>query len=404
MSLTFNLQYKNNLICIVYAFDSFHEYRVLIKGLYIMAENLNSSDVSKLLSEPTAENRAAAAAKVSEQFIAGKLSDDERQIAEEIFKIMVKDAEVRVREALAESLKNSDTISHDVAVALANDVDEVSMPMLEFSEVLTDEDLVEIIKSQGSDAQAAVASRANVSSGLADQIVENTTDANVVATLMKNEGAELEQGTMDKVLDKYGDDEAVNTPLANRAQLPIKVAERLVNLVSDQVRDHLVTHHEMSSNTVMDLFFNARERATAHLIHDGEDEVGFSDLVDQLYENGRLTETLIFRALCLGDTIFFELALAKLAGIPIGNAYQLIHDRGDLGLKAIYEKCKFSPDLLPVVQVALDVAKEMASSASDDPLRYKSRMIERILTRCEQTVDAESFEYFITQIVGSDAA
>ena len=113
-----------------------------------MAENLNNSDVARLLTEPTAENRAVAAAKVSEQFTAGKLSDDERKIAEEIFKIMVKDAEVRVREALAESLKNSDNISHEVAVALANDVEEVSMPMLEFSEVLTDDDLVEITKVQ----------------------------------------------------------------------------------------------------------------------------------------------------------------------------------------------------------------------------------------------------------------
>jgi len=206
---------------------------------------------------------------------------------------MVKDAEVRVREALSESLKHSNDISHEVAVALANDVDEVSMPMLEFSEVLTDDDLVEIIKSQGSEAQQAVASRASVSAGLADSIVENSADANVVATLMKNEGAKLEEGTMDKVLDKYGDDETVNAPLAKRAQLPIKVAERLVNLVSEQVREHLVTHHEMSDNTVMDLFFNARERATANLINDDDSDVGFGDLVDQMFENGRLTETLI---------------------------------------------------------------------------------------------------------------
>lgn len=369
-----------------------------------MSGNLNSADVARLLSEPTAENRADAAAKVSAQFTSGTLSENERRIAEEIFQIMVKDAEVRVREALSESLKSSNNIPHEVAVTLANDVKEVSMPMLEFSEVLTDEDLVEIIKSQNSETQQAIASRATVSEGLAESIVENSADADVVATLVKNEGASLKENTMDKVLDKYGENEHVNVPLSKRTQLPIKVAERLVNLVSEKVRDHLVTHHEMSSNTVMDLFFNARERATAHLIHDGDDEIGFGELVDQLYENGRLTETLIFRALCLGDVIFFELAMAKLAGVPIGNAYQLIHDRGDLGLKAIYEKCGFSLELFPVVEAALDVAREMVSSASDDPLRYKSRMIERILTRCEKTVDRESFEYFITQIVGSEAA
>ena len=383
--------------------DSLCDELQLLKAPIFMSGNLDSSDVARLLKEPKAENRAVAASKVSEQFSAGNLSDEERKIAEEIFKIMVKDAEVRVREALSESLKSSDSIPHDVAVTLANDVKEVSMPMLEFSEVLTDEDLVEIIKSQDSDAQQAIASRSNVSANLADTIVENTSDAEVVATLMKNDGAELQEDTMDKVLDKYGDDERVNVPMAQRAQLPLKVTERLVNLVSEQVRDHLVTHHEMSSDMVMDLFFNARERATANLIHDGtKAEMDFGDFVEQLHSNGRLTETLIFRALCLGDVIFFEAALAKLADIPIGNAYQLIHDRGDLGLKAIYEKCEFSPDSLPVIQVALDVAKEMTSTASEDPKRYKSRMVERILTQCENTVDADSFEYFLNQIVGSD--
>jgi uncharacterized protein (DUF2336 family) len=102
------------------------------------------------LTEPAAENRAVAARREAKQFSVGNLSNEDRQITEEIFKIWVKDAEVLVREALSESFKNSDNIPHDVSVTLANDVKEVSMPMLEFSEVLTDEDLVEIIKSQDS--------------------------------------------------------------------------------------------------------------------------------------------------------------------------------------------------------------------------------------------------------------
>jgi len=52
--------------------------------------------------------------------------------------------------------------------------------------------------------------------------------------------------------------------------------------------------------------------------------------------------------------------------------------------------------------VALDVAKEMTSGASEDPKRYKSRIVERILTQYKNTIDADSFEYFLNQIVGSD--
>ena len=58
---------------------------------------------------------------------------------------MIKDAEVRVREALAQNLKENPDLPHDVALSLAQDVDQVALPILQFSDVLTDDDLIEII-------------------------------------------------------------------------------------------------------------------------------------------------------------------------------------------------------------------------------------------------------------------
>ena len=60
--------------------------------------------------------------------------------------------------------------------------------------------------------------------------------------------------------------------------------------------------------------------------------------------------------------------------------------------------------MLPVISSALEVANEMVDDGSDDPVRYKSRMIERVLTRCGENVDQDSFDYFMTQIVGNKAA
>lgn len=363
-----------------------------------MTDTLNSEDVSKLLTDPTAENRAAAAVKVSEHFSSGKLTDEERVIAEDIFKVMVKDAEVRVREALSESLKDNPDVPHDVALSLANDVSEVSLPMLEFSEVLTDDDLKSLVQSREADSQQAIARRENVSADLAETIVDSSKDEDVVAALVSNEGADLQEKIMGKVIDKYGESEKINTPLAQRNKLPIGVAERLVNLVSEKVRDHLVTHHEMSPDMVMDLFFSARERATVGLLGGGADNMDVHALIDQLYDHGRLTETLVFRALCMGDVVFFEAALAKLSGIPVSNAYKLIHDRGALGLEAVFKESGLSPSLLPLIKVALDVVDEMNVCASEDPERFKSRMVERLLTHCEDGMDTESLDYFITKI------
>ena len=126
-------------------------------------KKLTQDDVSRLLSDPSVDTRVETAAKIADGFNAGALSDGERKMAEEIFRVMVKDAEVRVREALALNLKESSGIPHDVAVSLAKDVEQVALPVLQFSDVLTDDDLIEIIASQSPEKQVAIAKRKNVS-------------------------------------------------------------------------------------------------------------------------------------------------------------------------------------------------------------------------------------------------
>ena len=133
---------------------------------------LTQDDVAKLMADPSGEVRAETTAKIASQFEMKALSPAERQIAEEIFRRLVKDAEVRVREALTSHLKNSPELPHDVALALAKDVDSVSLPMIKFSEVLTDADLIEIVRDQGDAKQVAVAQRPSVSTCVADALID----------------------------------------------------------------------------------------------------------------------------------------------------------------------------------------------------------------------------------------
>jgi len=123
------------------------------------------------------------------------LSDTERQLAEEIFLIMVKDAEVRVREALAQNLKESPNIPHDVAVILAQDVKQVALPVLKISDVLTDDDLIAIISSQSPEKQVAIAKRSTVSENVSDALVE-TGNEDAVTNLVSNEGAEISERSL----------------------------------------------------------------------------------------------------------------------------------------------------------------------------------------------------------------
>ena len=114
-----------------------------------MRLSLTQADVERLLTEPSAETRCEAAAKVAVTYAADELSEQERALAEDILRTLVHDMEVSVRESLAENLKSYNGLAHDIAVDLASDVDSVSLPVIRFSDVLTDDDLIEIVRTQG---------------------------------------------------------------------------------------------------------------------------------------------------------------------------------------------------------------------------------------------------------------
>lgn len=295
---------------------------------------LTQEDVQRLLTDPSPESRAGAASKIAEEFNAENFGDAEREMAEEIFRLMVKDAEVRVREALAINLKNNPNIPHDVALTLAKDVETVAFPVIQYSEVLNDDDLLGIVASQDETKQLAVAQRAIVSETVSAALVD-TQNENVVTALVSNEGAEISNQSMEKVVDTLGESTAVQEAMIGRTKLPITVTERLVSMVSDQLQAQLVARHELPPAMAADLILQSRERATVTLSSEG-DANDVSDLVAHLHENGRLTSSIILRALCMGDFRFLEQALSTLSGLPLTSARKLIHDPGGLGLHSVF--------------------------------------------------------------------
>ncbi|MCH8237142.1 MAG: DUF2336 domain-containing protein [Proteobacteria bacterium] len=343
-------------------------------------KKLTKEDVSKLLSDPSAETRAEMAAKVAGDFDAKALSENERRLAEEIFHVMVKDAEVRVREALAQNLKENTSVPHDVALSLAKDVETVALPMLRFSEVLTDEDLIKIVASQSPAKQVAIAKRAQVSEDVSEALVDAGNEE-AVTSLVANVGAEISEKSLQKVVDDLGDRESIQDAMVHRPKLPVAVSERLVTVVSEKFLGVIINRRDLPEDVVTDMILQARERAVISLSTDS-DEADVGTLVRQLNENGRLTASIMLRGLCMGDLTFFEAAMAERAGVSLANARQLIHDSGSLGLRTICRQANIPLQQLVAVRAAIDVSEEMEYDGREhDRERYSRRMIERIMTQ-----------------------
>ena len=344
---------------------------------------LTQDDVAKLMADPSSEVRAETTAKIASQFTTEALSPAERRIAEDIFRKLVKDVELRVREALASHLKNSPDLPHDVAVALAKDVDSVSLPMIKFSEVLTDEDLIEIVRDQGATKQVAVAQRPSVSPRVADALVDTGNDK-AVARLVANDGAKLTEKLLGRVMDEYEASDAVSDSLARRPNMPASVSAQLIEKLSERLQDFLLSTHDVSPDIASNLILQARERATMSLVDYGSTDAELDNLIEQLFRRDRLTPSLLLRSVCMGDIHFFELAVARLADLPLQNARILIHDQGLLGLESIYMKADLPKRLFPAFRAGIELVRETDyDGGPNDRSRFIERMLERILTQFE---------------------
>ena len=106
-------------------------------------------------------------------------------------------------------------------------------------------------------------------------------------------------------------------------------------------------------------------------------------LIRHLCASGQLTAGLILRALLSGNVALFEEALAELTDMPVARVSGLIHDRGSVGFRALFEKAQLPLSTYPAFKEAIEALREGILHEPGGATRLKRRMIERVLTRCE---------------------
>lgn len=342
---------------------------------------LTDDDIRTLVRGATPDERALVAHKLCRRIENAPLEGDEKDLAQEILRVMAADAAELVRRALAVTLRNSPLVPRDVALKLARDVESVCQPILSFSPVFTDDDLAEIVKLGGPVRQVAIAKRPRLSKRVTQAIVENGVER-AVEVACANDNADFADSTLMDVLARFERSERVLAAVAYRQALPLAVTEKLIDMVGDQVRDHLLTHHPVSPELALQIATGAKERATLDLVDQAGRSADLKAFVAHLNRNERLTASLLLRCLAHGHMAFLEWGLAELAGVPHHRTWLMIHDAGPLGLKAIYERAGLPVRLYPAFRAGVDTfhAMEFEGGARDRD-RFQKKMLERFLTQ-----------------------
>jgi uncharacterized protein (DUF2336 family) len=286
---------------------------------------------------------------------------------------LARDQIPRVRALLSELLKDLANAPPGVINRLARDAEiAVAAPVLTFSPVLTDDDLLDIIRQQPVEgAVCAIARRpAGLREAVSDAIVA-TNDAAAVADMLANQGAQIREETLDVLIDRAQAVPDWHEPLVRRPRLPPDAGRRLAVFVSDTLVQALMLRRDLTPGDAMAVASEVRRRLTADPAGPGPIDYG-PDWREMLRaRHARIQEEMsdtaegerrLKAALKGADRMEAMAVLAVLAGIvPLGVA-AAVRSASPKGMVSMAWKAGLTPEDAVMLQV------ELAGVPPDDVL------------------------------------
>ena len=169
----------------------------------------------------------------------------------EVIEVLAQDQAVRVRQIVAETLKDVASAPGHVIQRLARDAEAmVACPVLEFSPLLSDQDLLEIIEGGSNSGRlSAISRRSGVGEQIADAIVA-ARDEGAISALLDNGSAQIREETLDGLVEAAVEVSAWQKPLVLRPLLPASAARKLAGFVASSLLGLLKARDDLDRETV----------------------------------------------------------------------------------------------------------------------------------------------------------
>jgi len=184
-----------------------------------------------------------------------------------VLKTLSTDQVSHVRRIMAEELAARSETPHELALMLAWDLaPEVHVPVLECSPVLTDDDLIEIVRASGIPGVAeSIARRPSLSATVSDAVARSGSKP-AVTELLNNKGAAIGEPSLTYIAERTDQCEVWVEPLVRRPELSIRIIRRITGSVSQALIQSLVEAGHINSQLAEALYDIAREHSNAPVL------------------------------------------------------------------------------------------------------------------------------------------
>lgn len=188
---------------------------------------------------------------------------DDEQVAQydEVLCQLAELVEVEARTHVARLLAPLDRAPGNVVVKLANDTYDVAAPLLQFSNVLSDDDLIEIVQNRSEAHREAIAGRPQVAARVGEAIVEHG-ETTSVTRLVRNANADLAPETVQRLVARAETDHAIAADLRGRTDIDWQGVRGEIREAGDKVMDAVARVDPATAGRVSAVVYNRmRNRA-----------------------------------------------------------------------------------------------------------------------------------------------
>lgn len=243
------------------------------------------------------------------------VAEKEKALAGDILLQLLGEVEKGLRSALARRLAARDDAPVPLIKALSSDEIDVSAPVLEQSPVLTDADLIGIVRDAAKGHLLAIARRRDLDASVGQALIDRD-EPEVTATLIDNDSAELTEGMLAFLVQDAKWQPDLQPPLVARSDLPLTLAARLYTYVALPLKSALQGRYGMDDAVIARMIAESVDTELAAWAASRKTGTKTQALVWSMYDRGELALDPLVNGLMHGETEFFREGLALLTGLP----------------------------------------------------------------------------------------
>lgn len=291
------------------------------------------------------------------------VGESENELIADILIALTRQAEMDLRQAIAERIAGMDNVPLRLILQLANDEIEIAAPVLRASPVLGDLDLVYIIKSRGAKYWQEIAARKVLSAYMINMLAE-TRDMGTALALTENKTISLPDNALSILTELAETSDALANPLLHRPEMKPDLAAKLFHFVGEELKAFIKAHYKVEPTEVLKAVDDVVEEMAAAAQNSFMPTDSMLAAAAQQQEKKLLTIELMISCLRRGQIASFVAQFTAYTGLSVKTVETILTQNRGQGLAVACRAFDIpKPDFISIFLLT-------------NPMRSKARIVD----------------------------